>query len=216
MTEQVHHPIFARLYERIASTADRRGAYEHRRKLLYGLAGRIIEVGAGNGANFPYYPTSVEQVVAVEPEEYLRQRAEQQAATLAPVQIRVVSGLADELPGEEESFDAGVVALVLCTVPDQKRALGELFRVIKPGGELRFYEHVIAREPLGAGLQRLADATFWPKVFGGCHPTRETEEAIEQAGFVIESCERFTFSPGPLMPLPYILGVARRPRASNI
>ena len=164
MTEQVHHPIFARLYERIASTADRRGADEHRRKLLKGLAGRIIEVGTGNGANFPYYPTSVEQVVAVEPEEYLRQRAEQQAATLAPLRIRVVSGLADELPGEDESFDTGVVALVLCTVPDQKRALAELFRVIKPGGELRFYEHVIAQKWLGAGLQRLADATFWPKV----------------------------------------------------
>src|SRR5919199_592486 len=215
MTQQVHHPIFARLYERIASTADRRGADEHRRKLLNGLAGRIIEVGAGNGANFPYYPTSVEQVVAVEPEEYLRQRAEQ-AAALAAARIRVVSGLADELPGEDGSFDAGVVALVLCTVPDQERALAELFRVIKAGGELRVYEHVIARKPLGASLQRLADATFWPKVFGGCHPTRETEEAIGQAGFVIESCERFTFSPGPLIPLPYILGVARRPRASNI
>jgi ubiquinone/menaquinone biosynthesis C-methylase UbiE len=212
VTEQVHHPIFARLYERIASTADRRGADEHRRKLLNGLAGRIIEVGAGNGANFPYYPTSVEQVVAVEPEEYLRQRAEQ-AAALAAARIRVVSGLADELPGEDGSFDAGVVALVLCTVPDQERALAELFRVIKAGGELRVYEHVIAQKRLGVGLQRLADATFWPKVFGGCHPTRETEEAIEQAGFVVESCERFTFSPGPLIPLPYILGVARRPRA---
>ena len=215
MTEQVHHPIFARLYERIASTADRRGADEHRRKLLNGLAGRIIEVGAGNGANFPYYPTSVEQVVAVEPAEYLRQRAEQ-AAALAAARIRVVSGLADELPGEDGSFDAGVVALVLCTVPDQERALAELFRVIKAGGELRFYEHVIAQKRLGVGLQCLAAATFWPKVFGGCQPTRETEEAIEQAGFVVESCERFTFSPGPLIPLPYILGVARRPRASNI
>jgi ubiquinone/menaquinone biosynthesis C-methylase UbiE len=210
VTEQVYHPIFARLYEQIASTADRRGADEHRRKLLNGLVGRIIEVGAGNGANFPYYPTSVEQVVAVEPEEYLRQRAEQ-AATLALVRMSVVSGLADELPGEDGSFDAGVVALVLCTVPAQDRALAELFRVIKPGGELRFYEHVIARKPLGVNLQRLAEATFWPKVFGGCHPTRETGEAIEQAGFVIESCERFTFSPGPLIPLPYILGVARRP-----
>jgi hypothetical protein len=93
--------------------------------------------------------------------------------------------------------------------------LAELFRVIKAGGELRFYEHMIARKLLAASLQRLAEATFWPKVFGGCDPTRETGEAIEQAGFVVESCERFTFSPGPLMPLPYILGVARRPRASN-
>ena len=209
-TEQVHHPIFARLYEGIASTADRRGADEHRRKLLSGLVGRVIEVGAGNGANFPYYPASVEQVVAVEPEGYLRQQAEQ-TATLAPVPITILEGLADELPGEEGSFDAGVAALVLCTVPDQGRALAELFRVIKPGGKLRFYEHVISRKPLPARLQRLADATFWPRVFGGCHPTRNTGAAIERAGFVIERCERFPFRPAPLVTLPYILGVARRP-----
>jgi len=170
----------------------------------------VIEVGAGHGANFPYYPASVEQVVAVEPEGYLRQQAER-AATLAPVLITILDGLADELPGEDVSYDAGVAALVLCTVRDQGRALAELFRVIKPGGELRFYEHVIAQKPLPARLQRLVDATFWPRVFGVCHPIRNTGAAIEQAGFVPERCERFIFSPAPLVPLPYILGVARRP-----
>ncbi len=210
MTEQVHHPIFARLWEWIVSMSERRGAHEHRRKLLDSLVGCVIEVGAGNGANFPYYPTSVEQVVAVEPEDYLRQRAER-AATSAPVPISVLGAVADGLPGEDGPFDAGVACQVLCSVPDQLRALAELFRVIKPGGELRFYEHVIARKPLPARLQRLADATFWPRLFGGCHPIRDTAEAIERAGFVIESCERFTFSPGPLVALPYILGVARRP-----
>ena len=148
--------------------------------------------------------------MAVEPEDYLRQRAEQ-AAISTPVPVTVLDGVADELPGEDGSFDAGVAALVLCTVPDQDRALAELFRVIKPGGELRFYEHVIAREPLWANYQRLLDATFWPRVFGGCRASRETGAAIERAGFAIERCERFTFSPGPLAPLPHILGVARRP-----
>lgn len=211
MPERVHNPIFARLWDRVITPmSQRRGADEHRRKLLGGLSGRVIEVGAGQGANFSYYPTSVGRVVAVEPEGYLRQRAEQ-AAISAPVPVTVLGGVADALPGEDGSFDAGVAALVLCTVPDQDRALAELFRVIKPGGELRFYEHVIAREPLWANCQRLMDATFWPRVFGGCHATRETGAAIERAGFTIERCERFTFSPGPLAPLPYILGVARLP-----
>ena len=211
MAEQVHHPIFARLWKQMASMSERRGADDHRRKLLDGLTGRVIEVGAGSGTTFPYYPTSVERVVAVEPESYLRQRAEQ-AATSAPVPITLLSAVADELPGEDESFDAGVVALVLCSVPDQDRALDELFRVIKPGGELRFYEHVIGRNPLLARFLRLADATFWPRVLGGCRPIRDTGAAIERAGFVIESCEQFTFSPVPLPPaLPHILGVARRP-----
>ena len=138
-----------------------RGADEHRRKLLEGLAGQVIEVGAGQGTNFPYYPSSVERVVATEPEDYLRHRAEQ-AATSAPIPVSVVAGTAEDLPGEEGSFDAGVVSLVLFTVPDQERALGELFRVIRPGGALRFYEHVISRRAPYAYIQRLEEATFWP------------------------------------------------------
>ena len=195
----------------MAPMSERRGADEHRRKLLDGLTGHVIEVGAGQGTTFPYYPTSVERVVAIEPEDYLRQRA-QQAAVSTPVPITVLDHVAEKLPGEDGSFDAGVVALVLCSVPDQDRALAELFRVIKPGGELRFYEHVIGRDPLLARFLRFADATFWPRVFGGCRPIHDTGAAIERAGFVIESCERFTFSPVPLPPsLPHILGVARRP-----
>ncbi len=211
MTEQVNHPIFARLWDRLlAPISQRRGADGHRRKLLDGLAGRVVEVGAGQGTNLLYYPTSVEQVVAVEPEGHLRRRAERAGAS-ARVPFTVVRGVADALPAEDGSFDAGVAALVLCTVPDQERALAELFRVIKPGGELRFYEHVIAQDPLYAFLQRLADATFWPRMLGGCRPIRDTGATIGRAGFVIETYERFTFSPVPLSPMPHILGVARRP-----
>ena len=209
--QQVHHPLFARLWERVIAPASvRRGADEHRCKLLYGLGGRVIEVGAGHGTNFPYYPASVERVVAVEPEGRLRRRAER-AASSAPVPITVLDGVAEELPGEDGSFEAGVAALVLCTVPDQERALSEIFRLIKPGGELRFYEHVVSRKAFYARLQRLADATFWPRMLGGCHPDRDTAAAIGRAGFVIERCERFTFGPVPLSPMPHILGVARRP-----
>lgn len=91
-------------------------------------------------------------------------------------------------------------------------AFSELFRVIRPGCELRFYEHVIAHRKWEARFQRLADATFWPHVAGGCHLARDTRTAIKHAGFVIETCERFPFSPAPLFPPdPIILGVARRP-----
>jgi SAM-dependent methyltransferase len=194
----------------VGHRAGGRGAAEHRRELLRGLRGLVIEVGAGQGTNFPYYPTSVEHVVAVEPEPRLRVRAER-AAALAPVPITVADALADGLPGDEGSYEAGVVALVLCTVPDQERALDELFRNISPGGELRFYEHGVARSPLLARLQRLADATLWPRVLGGCHASRDTGVEIERAGFELERCERFTFSPVPLSPMSHILGVARRP-----
>jgi ubiquinone/menaquinone biosynthesis C-methylase UbiE len=171
----------------------------------------VIEVGAGSGANFAHYPTTVEEVVAVEPERYLRERA-QQAAAQSPVAVSVVDGFGDRLPGEDGSFDAGIAALVLCTVPDQKQTLAEMFRVIRPGGELRFYEHVVSHSKMEARLQRLADATIWPRVAGGCHLSRDTTAGIEQAGFVIETCERFPFTPAPFLPPdPHILGTARRP-----
>jgi ubiquinone/menaquinone biosynthesis C-methylase UbiE len=104
-----------------------------------------------------------------------------------------------------------VVALVLCTVPDQQSALAELHRVIRPGGELRFYEHVLAHSRWEARFQRFSDATFWPRLAGGCHLARDTTTAIERAGFEIETFERFRYSHAPFLPSdPHVLGVARR------
>jgi ubiquinone/menaquinone biosynthesis C-methylase UbiE len=214
MPERIRHPIFARVYTRFADTSNRRGGAEHRRKLLLSLSGRVIELGAGSGANFAHYPASVDEVLAVEPEPYLRQQA-LSAATEALVNIRVLDGDAYRLPGDDWTFDAGVASLVLCTVPDQQRALAELFRVIRPGGELRFYEHVVSHSKWEARIQRLADATVWPHLAGGCHLARDTAAVIEQAGFLIEACERFPFSPAAFLPPdPHILGTARRPASS--
>jgi ubiquinone/menaquinone biosynthesis C-methylase UbiE len=209
--ERVRHPIFARVYERWAPIGERRGATEHRQRMLAGLTGRVIEVGAGTGANFPCYPSTVSEVVAIEPERYLRELA-QAAVADAPVPVTVLDGVGGQLPGEDGSFDAGVAALVLCTIPDPRQALAELYRVIRPGGELRFYEHVVSRHKWEARFQRAADATFWPRIAGGCHLARDTTTTIESAGFQMETCERFQFSPVPLFPPdPMILGIARRP-----
>jgi len=211
VSEEVHHPIFARVYERLARGAEGRGGAEHRRSLLDGCRGRVIEVGAGSGANFAHYPASVSEVVAFEPEAGLRERA-RAAAARAPVPVSVRAGAAGALGCETASFDAGIASLVLCTVPDQDSALAELFDAIRPGGELRFYEHVRASRAAEQRVQRFADATFWPLLAGGCHLARDTRAAIEEAGFQIDRCERFAFSPAPyLPPAPHILGRARRP-----
>jgi len=186
---------------------------EDRRELLGGLHGRVLDLGAGDGANFPHFPDTVREVLAVEPEPYLRERAQRNGAR-APVPVRVVNALADHLPFEDHSMDAAVVALVLCSVPNQRAALHELHRVIRPGGELRFYEHVLAHDRRLARLQRLLERTgVWPRIAGGCHPARDTVTAIEAAGFVIERCRRFPSKPCPvLIPVaPHVLGVARRP-----
>ena len=208
--ERVNNPRFARMYLRTSAKRKSDREEANRRELLAGLSGAVIEVGAGNGLNFPFYPATVERVVAVEPEPTMRTAAVE-AAVPSPVAIEVVDGVASRLPADDESFDAGVASLMLCSVPDQARALAEFHRVIRPGGELRFYEHVVARNRVGVGLQRFADATLWPRLLGGCHLSRDTAGAIASAGFVIERIERFSFSPDPpVPPLPHILGIARR------
>jgi SAM-dependent methyltransferase len=206
---EIKHPLFARAY--IWLSRGRDPEVEHRKALLAGLKGRVVEVGAGNGLNFPHYPPEVTQVVAVEPEPTLRQAA-LEAASSAPVPIEVVAGTASTLPSDDGAFDACIASLVLCSVPDQAEALAELRRVIRAGGELRFYEHVVSHERRHARTMRFADRTFWPRISGGCHMSRDTQAAIESAGFEIEEVDRFLFSPGrPIPALPHIRGVARRP-----
>jgi ubiquinone/menaquinone biosynthesis C-methylase UbiE len=124
----------------------------------------------------------------------------------------VLAGVADELPLEDESVDAAVASLVLCSVPDQSRAFAEIRRVLRPGGELRFYEHVIPqRQPKRALFQAIDRTGIWPAIAGGCHAARDTTDAIMQAGFDIEEIERFDFSANRFQPLvPHILGAARR------
>jgi ubiquinone/menaquinone biosynthesis C-methylase UbiE len=204
----VSHPLFARYYSRVAvGVIERSGGEALRRRTLAGLAGTVVEVGAGDGANFGLYPDEVRRIVAVEPESYLRERA----ALRADERVELRDAVADDLPLQDGEADAVVFTLVLCTV-DQETALAEARRVLRPGGELRFLEHVQAHEP-GATrtLQRVLDATIWPRLFGGCHTGRDTEAAIERAGFTLTQVERFTFPEGSRGPeAAVILGRARR------
>jgi SAM-dependent methyltransferase len=206
--DDVRHPIFARLYAATSPGVEGKGAAEHRDEMLAGIAGRVLEMGAGNGLNFAHYPAAVTGVLAVEPEPYLRERASREAAG-APVPITVVAGVADALPAEDGAFDAAVASLVLCTVPDQPAALAELRRVLRPGGALHFYEHVVAAGRLGAAQRWLDRSGVWPRIGGGCHSARDTVAAIAANGFAIERCRRFDFPIGPV-PVPHVVGVARR------
>jgi SAM-dependent methyltransferase len=168
----VRHPIFARVYAFIGARAEDAGQGEHRDELLAGLTGRVVEVGAGDGLNFEHYPETVDEVIAIEPEPYLRERAERTAAN-ARVPVTVLDGVAETLPLADASVDAGVLALVLCSVPSQAAALAELRRVLRPGGELRFYEHCARAEPAlrplpARGRRRVAAHRGWVP-----HPPRD-------------------------------------------
>ncbi|MFF0474643.1 class I SAM-dependent methyltransferase [Streptomyces sp. NPDC004284] len=209
---RVHHPLFARFYARLSASADARGGLGAlRTELLAGLSGRVVEIGAGNGLNFAYYPAGVTEVVAVEPEPHLRGLAEE-AARRAAVPVTVLPGTAEALPGPDGAFDAAVASLVLCTVRDVPVVLAELRRVLRPGGELRFLEHGAADTPGLARVQRGLDRTVWPLLFGGCHTSRTPLAAIEEAGFDLVSYRAFDVpEQGPRLPSsPCVLGTARR------
>ncbi|MCZ2839125.1 class I SAM-dependent methyltransferase [Modestobacter sp. VKM Ac-2985] len=207
----VHHPVFARVFGRLAAVGERSGLAEVRRRVLADAAGRVLEVGAGSGTNFTHYPPAVTEVVAVEPEPHLRGLAEQ-AARRAPVPVRVVDGMAEALPAGDGEFDTAVVTLVLCSVADQSRALSELHRVLRPGGRLVFWEHVRAERPPFTAVQDALDRTVWPLLAGGCHVGRDTAAEITAAGFTVERMERSRM-PDTRVPLPmapHVIGTARR------
>lgn len=208
---EVRHPIFARFFNRLSGLMEQEIGSQ-RDELLSELSGRVAEVGAGNGANFRHYPRTVEEVVAIEPEPFLRAKAEQ-AAREAPIPVRVVEGLAAALPLQSGSVDAVVSSLVLCTIPDGPGALAEMRRVLKPGGELRFLEHVRSDQPRKARIQRISDSSgIWPLLGGGCHCSRDTLAAIEAAGYAIDRVESVTVGPSWWITNPHVLGMARAPR----
>jgi ubiquinone/menaquinone biosynthesis C-methylase UbiE len=205
------HPLFSRLHPVLTSMRERRGDADNRADLVAGLGGRVIEIGCGIGANFRYYPESVEKVLAIEPQPWLRRHAVE-AAAAAKAPIEVVDGDAEAIEAADGSFDAAVVSLVLCSVPDPAATIGELVRVVRPGGELRFFEHVVAEHRGRRGLQKIADATLWPHMTGGCHLARDTKADIEAAGFEVADYRRFPLRLMALTPPdPHLLGTARRP-----
>jgi SAM-dependent methyltransferase len=208
MPGELKHPVFARFFDRLSRMMEPELG-PMRDELLEGLEGRALELGAGNGMNFAHYPSTVREVVAVEPEPYFRAKATE-AAAAARVPVRVQAGLAGELDFQDASFDAVVCSLVLCSVPDQGVALADLHRCLRPGGELRFLEHVRGAGSGKQRVQRVLDRSgLWPLMAGGCHCNRDTVSAVRGAGFDIEQVRAVDVGPSWAATNPHVIGVAR-------
>ena len=199
--------LYAAGYDRWTARLDKKGGEEHRRRLVEDAEGKVLEIGAGTGKNFPLYRKAA-RVVALEPEPGMRQRAEGRASR-APVPVEVGDGDGMSLSFPDGSFDTVVFGLVLCTIPDPDRALSEARRVLRPGGQLRFYEHVRSPDPTVARSQDRYERPW--RWFGrGCHCNRDTPTAIEHAGFEISVLDRFDMPGVPRIVRPHAEGVAHR------
>jgi protein-L-isoaspartate O-methyltransferase len=205
----VDNPFFARLWSKL-STREPESIKRLRRENLAGLTGRVLEVGAGTGTNFEFYPASVIEVVAIEPEQRLAVLA-RQAADRVSIPVTVSTDTVERY-ASGEPFDAVVCSLVLCSVQDPDSVLRQLFSTLRLGGELRYLEHV-ASTGLRARMQRLADATVWPRLLGNCHTHRHTERSIVDAGFEVADARREWVLPAwvPLPASETAIGRAVRP-----
>ena len=195
-------------YDLFMDRMDRAGGEWHRRRLAEKARGEVLEVGAGTGKNLPLY-RAASRVVALEPDPATRARA-LGAAREARVPAEVVDGDAMALPFGNASFNTVVFSLVLCTVPDPRRALAEARRVLRPGGDLRFYEHVRADDLTLARWQDRLERP-WHFLAAGCHPNRDTAAAIRSSPFDVEEVESGRLPKAPPIARPLIRGVARLP-----
>ena len=195
--------ILAPLYDRMSRKSEEAGMGAMRENLLAAANGRVLEIGGGTGVNLRYYD-AVDSLVVTEPEPAMLRRLQDRAREQG-TQADVVQAPAEELPFEDASFDTVVSTLVLCGV-DQERSLGEVRRVLRPGGLLLFLEHVRSDDP---GLARLQDRmNRLNRFLVGCECNRETVEAIEAAGFTISRVERTTMPEAPRFVRPAVVGTA--------
>lgn len=160
-----------------------------RARVASGLEGEVLEVGFGSGRNVPFYPPSVKRVRAVDPAVVGRKLASKRLAQ-SPVAVDFVGLDGEELPLEEASVDHVLTTWTLCTIPDVERALGEMRRVLRPGGALHFVEHGLSPDP---GVARWQDrlTPLQRRVAGGCHLNRPIDVLISSAGFDIKSLDNF-------------------------
>lgn len=201
--------LFSAMYDRAMAGTEDAGLREKRRALLAGASGRVLELGAGTGANLELYPEAVRELVLAEPDPQMTRRLRPKLAASGR-SAEVVEAPAERLPFPDASFDTAVATLVLCTVPDPQAALAEVARVLKPGGRLLFLEHVRSGD---ARLARWQDRLEGPWRFlgDGCHCNRDTVAAIGAAGFELGEAERDRLPKAPPLVRPLAVGSASRP-----
>jgi ubiquinone/menaquinone biosynthesis C-methylase UbiE len=198
--------LFAALYDTVGKGSEDAGLREERRQLLAGTEGATIEIGAGTGLNLAHYPEAVTRLVLAEPDRHMRRRLRRRAEALHRA-AEIIDAPAERLPFPDATFDAAVVTLVLCSVPNQEAALAEIARVLRPDGRLHFLEHVRSGDPKVAKRQDRIRPLY---NLVGCNPNRDTLAAIEASALRVDSVRHGDVPKAPKVERPMIVGTARR------
>ena len=196
--------FYAAIYDRITSGAERAGLSEDRHRLLAQAVGATIEIGAGTGVNLAHFPPAVTRLCLVEPDPSMRKRLHRRASGR---HVEIVDAPAEALPFPDSSFDTAVVTFALCSVADLDRALGEIARVLRPGGRLLFLEHVRDTDP---DVARKQDHPVFLYSWIGCYPNRDTLTAISGAPFEVTTVRHGEVPKAPRVERPMIVGAAAR------
>lgn len=203
--------LFALYYPHLVARAENAGQRETRQQLLSQAAGRTLELGAGSGLNLPHYTDRVTELIVTEPGAHMlaHLREQLEAGASGVGSVKLVQAGAESLPFEDASFDTVVCTYVLCTVPDPRRALVEVERVLVPGGRFLFLEHVHAGDSTLLG--RVQDLVELPHRYlaAGCHPNRRTWELLERSPLIVERLERGRQPRSVPTVRPTIIGSAR-------
>lgn len=200
---------FAALYDVGLRATEKAGLREMRRQLLEGASGRVLDVGAGTGANIGLFGPQASEIVFCEPDPHMAKRLRRKLSASGRGGS-VVEAPAEQLPFEDASFDTAVLTLVLCTVPDPAVALDEVSRVLRPGGRMLFIEHVRSEEP---GLARWQDRLQrpWHFLADGCHCNRDTVATIEASPLQLQRLERDRLPKALSIVEPLVRGQALAP-----
>ena len=163
-----------------------------RSEILSHLSGHVLEVGIGTGANLPFYPASVDKVTGIDLEAPLLKRCQRNWTNLGPqkMQLELSLGNAEELPFPSHSFDAILSCLVFCSISSAEKAAEELFRLLKPGGQLIFFEHILDWDERTAKWQRRLNP-IWGSLSCGCQLTSKTDEIFRKAGFQFQVLDKY-------------------------
>jgi len=204
--------VFARYYDRVLSVSEEAGLADIRAGVLANATGRVLELGAGTGLNLAHYPDAVEALVLTEPDPNMLKKLRRKVALVNQDRfIEITSADAGNLPFPDDSFDTVVSTLVLCTVPDPVKAIDEANRVLKPGGQLLFVEHVLGQGAVAARQKAIAGP--WEKIACGCRCDRPTHDTLAASQLDVVEITHGRMPKATKFLKPLIHGIATKPPA---